>query len=173
MKSFGELLTLMCREAEPSSLFEFKTRFMATNHSVRVTPKVIAEHFFSSVEDIDLQETFCVYCLDMKCRIINWKPLFKGTVNVCNVAQRDIFRFAIMENAVSVIVAHNHPTGDLIPSKDDYSLTKRLVLSGEIIGIPVKDHIIVSGKLGGDFETRFLSLYETGDIQKIKEAKDG
>jgi len=71
-----------------------------------------------------------------------------GTVNGVEVHPRDIFRVAIARNAVSIIVAHNHPSGDTEPSLDDRALTRKISEAGKLLGIPLLDHIIVtpSGK---------------------------
>ena len=102
------------------------------------------------------QECFMVLLLDVKNRLIGSRELFVGTVNSTNVHPRDIFREAVRMNAVSVIVGHNHPSGDLNPSKADIALTRRLLDAGKIMGIPLLDHIIV----GDFFEETYLSFKE-------------
>lgn len=97
-----------------------------------------------------------VLLLDVKNRLIGSRELFVGTVNSTNVHPRDIFREAVRMNAVSVIVGHNHPSGDLNPSKADIALTRRLLDAGKIMGIPLLDHIIV----GDFFEETYLSFKE-------------
>ena len=102
------------------------------------------------------QECFMVLLLDVKNRLIGSRELFVGTVNSTNVHPRDIFRESVRMNAVSVIVGHNHPSGDLNPSKADIALTRRLLDAGKIMGIPLLDHIIV----GDFFEETYLSFKE-------------
>lgn len=79
-----------------------------------------------------------------------------GTLNSCLVHPREVYRVAIAKNAASLILAHNHPSGDCEPSDDDVALTKRLSEAGGILGIEVLDHIIV-----GDGEG-FISFKECG-----------
>lgn len=68
-----------------------------------------------------------------------------GTATGADVHPRETFRLAVMRGAVSIIVAHNHPSGDTTPSKDDKAITHRLREAGEIIGISLNDHLIIGG----------------------------
>jgi len=88
-----------------------------------------------------------------------WKKqsTFIGTLNANLVHPREIFKEALEHNAASVILVHNHPSGDPTPSEDDLVITKRLVEAGKILGIEVVDHIIVT-------KTRFFSFKEKGLI---------
>jgi DNA repair protein RadC len=72
--------------------------------------------------------------------------LFRGTVDSCFVHPRDVFRFAIAENASSLLVAHNHPSGELIPSMEDLRFTRQLVAASALMEIPVVDHVILSSR---------------------------
>jgi DNA repair protein RadC len=90
------------------------------------------------------QETFVVLCVDVRNRLI--APPFVaaiGTVHAVEVAPRDVFREAVRQNAVGLVVAHNHPTGDPTPSAEDLLLTERLKVVGEVLGIPVVDHVVI------------------------------
>lgn len=91
------------------------------------------------------QEHFVVLLLDTKNRILNYdkKPVTKGLLNSSLVHPREVFRFAIKEGANSVILVHNHPSGDCSPSDQDRRLTKDLQKAGELVGIKVVDHVIV------------------------------
>jgi DNA repair protein RadC len=72
-----------------------------------------------------------------------------GTVNYCNPPLREIFRLALIKNAVSVIISHNHPSGELSPSREDRLFTDEAVRAGKILSLPVLDHIIIGDK--GEF----------------------
>lgn len=90
-----------------------------------------------------LQEKFlCIY-LDSKNTIITSKILFIGTVNESNIYPRDIFREAVKNNASSIILVHNHPSGNINPSYSDMSLTNNIIKIGKTIGIKILDHIII------------------------------
>lgn len=97
------------------------------------------------------QEAFQVLYLDVKNRLLGTCELFRGTVNGTNVHPRDVFREAVKYNAVSVIVGHNHPSGDIRPSSADEALTRRLAEAGKIMGIPLLDHVIVSDWSSEDY----------------------
>lgn len=89
------------------------------------------------------QENFVVLLLDAKNNVIRYSKIHLGTVNSSIVHPREVFKEAITHSAVSCIVAHNHPSGDTTPSKEDLLVTKRLIEVGELIGIRVVDHIII------------------------------
>jgi DNA repair protein RadC len=92
------------------------------------------------------KEHFVVLCLDTRNRLINRKLVSVGSLDTSIVHPREVFKEAVSSCAASVIFAHNHPSGDPEPSKEDIELTKRLAKAGEIIGIDVLDHIIVCDK---------------------------
>lgn len=81
-----------------------------------------------------------------------------GTLNSSLVHPREVFKLALMVNAASVIVAHNHPSGNAEPSQEDIAVTRQLVEAGKIIGVPIHDHIITTGG------TTYASLVERGLI---------
>ena len=82
--------------------------------------------------------------LNARSEMIFKKPMFIGTLNANLVHPREIFAEALRQNAASVILAHNHPSGDAEPSEDDLEITKRLIEAGKIMGIDVLDHIIIT-----------------------------
>jgi DNA repair protein RadC len=90
------------------------------------------------------QENFFVLPLDARCRPLCTTPLrvTRGTVDQAPVHAREVFKAAIRWGAQSIIIAHNHPSGDSAPSADDIRLTERIVEASRIIGIPVRDHIV-------------------------------
>lgn len=90
------------------------------------------------------QEHVLVFALDSANHLLTLTDVLKGQVNSVNIDMRSIFRQAIKDNAVSIIVAHNHPSGNGEPSSEDIAITRVMVSSGKILGIPVLDHIIVS-----------------------------
>jgi DNA repair protein RadC len=92
------------------------------------------------------QEHFLVFCLDARGGFIRQEVVSKGTLNASLVHPREVFYPAIINNAASIIVAHNHPSGDSTPSDDDVFITNRLATAGNILGIELLDHIIVADK---------------------------
>lgn len=90
------------------------------------------------------QEHFVALTLDGAGNIINSRVITVGLLNHTLVHPREVFRGAILDNAASIIVAHNHPSGSLEPSSQDIAITTQLKDAGTLMGIPVIDHIIVS-----------------------------
>lgn len=80
-------------------------------------------------------------------RVMKGAPIVvtRGILNSALVHPREVFRAALHANAMSVVAAHNHPSGDPTPSPDDSAITQQLVASGEMIGIALLDHVIVGG----------------------------
>jgi len=107
----------------------------------------------SSVKDVLAQavymrdktrEHLMVLYLNARNELLYKKPMFVGTLNANLVHPREIFQEALKQNAGSVILVHNHPSGDNEPSEDDLEITKRIAEAGKIMGIDVLDHIIIT-----------------------------
>jgi DNA repair protein RadC len=90
------------------------------------------------------QEQFRVLALDVRLKLIKAKTISVGSLTECLVHPREVFRFLIDANAASAVVVHNHPSGDPAPSVQDQELTRRLQEVGELVGIKIIDHLIVS-----------------------------
>lgn len=90
------------------------------------------------------QELFVVAYLNIKKDLINYKILFKGTINKSTVSPREIFKYAYIENASSFICIHNHPSGYINPSFNDSELTFKIKELSNILGINFCDHLIIS-----------------------------
>jgi len=103
------------------------------------------------------QEHFIVINLDGEHKIISTNIVSIGLANSTLVHPREVFRKAIVENSIAIIICHNHPSGSLEPSGDDIEITNKIKNAGKIIGIEVLDHIIIS-KRG------FYSFLEEGKI---------
>jgi DNA repair protein RadC len=91
-----------------------------------------------------VQETFGGIFLDARHRIISEREIFVGTLKSATVSPRDVFRYALSDHAASVILFHNHPSGDPSPSPQDLSFTTKLVGIGQALGVEVLDHLIVT-----------------------------
>jgi len=105
-------------------------------------PNSVAEYFYNHYQHSTTEE-FVILILDSKNKLIAIDSISKGTINSTIVHPREVFKNAIKKSANSIILVHNHPSGDPTPSDEDISITKRLKTCGEIIGINVLDHIIV------------------------------
>ena len=119
--------------------------------------QMIFEYYQTKLSEKKQEHFYCIY-LDSQKKMIRDKLLFIGTLNQSLVHPREIFKEAYLLSASSIICVHNHPSGQLLPSKADYLLTKRLIEIGTLLGIPLNDHIII-GKEG------YYSFYENHDME--------
>jgi DNA repair protein RadC len=94
------------------------------------------------MEGLD-REKCVVMCLDRKNGLIGLNVVSVGSLTTSIVHPREVFKPAILSNASSVILSHNHPSGDPLPSQEDRALTARLVQAGKVLGVEALDHIIV------------------------------
>lgn len=101
------------------------------------------------------KENFVVLYLNARNQVIHKETISIGTLNASLVHPREVFQPAVAKSAASLVLAHNHPSGDTSPSEDDIEITRRMVKAGEIMGIDVLDHVIVS-------ERDYRSLKEEG-----------
>ncbi len=92
------------------------------------------------------QEHLVVICLNTKNNVISINDVFRGTINQIVIHPREVFYPAVQCLANSVILVHNHPTGDVTPSLADIETTRKLVNIGEMLGIPLIEHVIVGGE---------------------------
>ena len=112
--------------------------------------------YLSDIKNRD-REVFKVLHLNARNQVVFEEIIAVGSVSTCIVHPREVFRNAVSAGASSLVLAHNHPSGDVSPSQDDINLTRRLVQAGEIMGIDILDHVIVG-------KDDFLSLRERGLI---------
>lgn len=107
--------------------------------------ETVADYYMEKLRYLQ-QEHFVLCMLDAKNRLIKDKVISIGTVTSTVISPRDIFKEALKHNAVRIIVLHNHPSGDPAPSPEDIEVTNRLVKIGELLSLPVLDHIIIGDK---------------------------
>ncbi len=106
------------------------------------TPGSVAEYYMQDLRTLD-KEHLVLVLLDGKCRLLRDTVLSVGTVNASLVNPREVFIEALRYGAVSVILLHNHPSGDPTPSRNDILVTRRVLEAGELLGIHLIDHIII------------------------------
>ena len=119
-------------------------------------PTDVVELLGQNMCDLD-REVVCVINLRTDGIPLNCNFVSMGAVDECMAHPREIYKSAILSNATSIILLHNHPSGKLSPSKWDTMITDRMLKIGELIGIPLRDHIIV----GGD-NLEYFSFKEKG-----------
>lgn len=141
------------------SLIELSMRIGRKTESIEKvklnSPDKVFEFYKGKIDKY--QEQFYVIYLDAKKRVITDKLLFQGTVNHSLVHPRDIFKYAYNFNSAFIICMHNHPSGDVNPSKDDIITTNRIIEVGNIMGVKLLDHIIISSD-------NYYSFLENGKI---------
>lgn len=93
--------------------------------------------------DKQSEEVMQIIALDTKNNVIGLMEVSRGSINSSIVHPREIFKRALMLNASSIIISHNHPSGDATPSREDIEVTKRIKQCGDLLGIDVLDHIII------------------------------
>lgn len=126
-------------------------------NSVKITEASIVFNYYRNVFINKKQEYFYSIYLDSNKVVISEKLLFIGTLDHSLVHPREVFKEAISVSASSIICIHNHPSGNVMPSRNDIEITKRLIEIGDMLGIRVIDHVII----GSD---KYYSFLENGDI---------
>jgi len=107
------------------------------------TPDTVATYMADAFDDFPTQEGFFVLCLDRKNRPLGRTRITLGTLTSTLVHPREVFRIAILTSAASVIVVHNHPSGDPSPSAADIQVARQLREASRIIDIDLVDHVII------------------------------
>jgi len=140
-----------------AAAFELTRRLRSRDNDGKValgSPDQVFAHFGPLMEDLK-KEVFRVILLDAQNGLLRDVVVSEGTLSASLVHPREVFKPAILEPAASVILVHNHPSGDPTPSKEDLRLTRQLVECGRLLDLRVHDHVIIG--LG-----RFVSLAQRG-----------
>ena len=160
--NFAELCDLRgLSEAKACQLLaalELGRRSLSLSPEERVTinsPQDVANLLMGEMAALD-QEHLRVVMLNTKNEVLGTQEIYVGNVNSSVVRPAEVIRPAVRENAPSIIIVHNHPSGDPTPSREDVSITQELVAAGKLLGVEVLDHVVIgSGK-------RYVSLNEKG-----------
>ena len=139
---------------ENAGRYDVNKKIQSPEDAYEVAQKVIKASEYA-------EENLWLITLDTKNNITGIFTVSTGSLNSSLVHPREVFKRAMLQNAASIIICHNHPSGDPTPSKDDIGITKRLYEAGEIIGIKLLDHIIAG-------DNSYTSLKEKGFIWIIK-----
>lgn len=107
------------------------------------SPELVFEYVRHEIASKD-KECFCAIYFTAKNHVLSFEIISQGTLTQSLVHPREVFKNAIKKSAHSIIFVHNHPSGDTTPSQEDLMITKRLVKSGDILGIKVLDHLIIA-----------------------------
>ncbi len=142
-----------------SAAFEISRRIQASGfveNPMFRSPQDVANYFIPLLRGVK-QERFYIALLNSSNRITRIHLVTEGTLNASLVHPREVFRLAITESAASIILIHNHPSGNPTPSNEDITMTKKLVQASKYIDIPILDHLIIAGD-------QFTSLAQLGHI---------
>ena len=145
------------KAVEIQAAFELGQRLAAEDsqeNPVIKSARDVARLMAPEMQSLD-REHFKILLLNTKNHVIQTHTVSVGSLNASVVHPRECFRPAIAAQAASIILVHNHPSGDVEPSAEDKSLTRRLTAAGDIVGIKVLDHVIIAGN-------KHLSIMEEG-----------
>lgn len=147
------LLNLMRRFlAEAARIYEVKTGTPLPDALQITSPRDAYEFFRVEMEGLE-QEQLRTLHLNTRRRVLSSHLIYQGTINETHIRISEVFRPAILENAASIIICHNHPSGDPTPSPEDAAITREMVKIGRILDIEVDDHIVIG-------KGKFVSLKE-------------
>jgi len=147
------------RKSSVSYIREIQTTYRALDtERIRMSSPVSVVDFLQEMIGSSNRETFVVLCVNNKNDLVSYYPASVGTATEAMVHPREVFYTAVDSGAAGIIVAHNHPSGSLEPSRQDIQTTERLKEAGKIMGIPLLDHIIVA------FNTGYYSMKEHGHV---------
>lgn len=141
------------------SVFELSRRLEAYSDDPKRKinePDDIYRYIYPKIRE-EKQEKFIIVCLDTKNQVISDVTVFVGGLDISIVQPREIFKSALLESAASIVLIHNHPSGDPTPSREDIIMTNRIIDSGKLLGIRVWDHLIIG-------DGCYVSLKEEGYI---------
>lgn len=130
----------------------------AENIPLKIKSAVVVFEYFKYIFLNQKQENFIVIFLDNQKMMINYKTIFIGSLNYLSVHPREIFKSALLESCAGIILVHNHPSGDENPSVADKKTTEQMIKIGNLLQIPVIDHIIIA-------QNKYYSFYDNGLIK--------
>lgn len=123
---------------------------------VATRPSEVVPALMTILQD-EPAEVFAILCLTTKYRVIAYHEVGRGTIDSVLVHPREVFKAALLAHAAAIIAVHQHPSGDPTPSPDDFTITRQLAAAGELLGIPLLDHLIIG-------DGRFCSFKELGQL---------
>lgn len=130
-----------------------------------------ADYYIRGLEDISIyfknkfnnvadREYLAVAFLDTKHKIMESKIIYEGTIDECIISPREILKEALLLDSKSIVMAHNHPSGDPLPSYNDIEVTKRMILASEPLGVDMLDHVIIGKKDAYSMRLNNIKLFK-------------
>jgi len=133
---------------ETSGRYDIQKKVQNPKDIFNIAQKVIRANEYA-------EENLWLVTLDVKNNITGIFTVSTGTLNSSIVHPREVFKRAVLQNSASIIICHNHPSGDPAPSQEDINITKRIYEAGKILGIELLDHVIIG-------DNKYTSLKEKG-----------
>lgn len=147
--SYDEMLQLKgigkVKAIQLKCIAELSNRITTTRYAQQISlrdARSIATYFMEKLRH-ENQELLVLCMFDSQCRLLAEEVISKGSVNSSIVPAREIFLIALQKQAVHIVLLHNHPSGVSLPSREDDEATRRIAECGQMIGIPLSDHIII------------------------------
>ena len=149
----------LAKATQVQAAFELGKRLATSTEGPRAVVSGASEAAALVMEDLRYREQECLAAifLDVRNQVIQVRVLTMGTLTGSPAHPREVFKEALAQGCASLIVCHNHPSGDPTPSREDIAFTARLVKAAEVMGVPVLDHIVIGAG-------RFVSLKESGQM---------
>lgn len=145
------------KTAQLKAALELGRRLLLASPEDRLTihsPSDVAQLLMAEMAHLE-QENFRVLYLDTRNRLLGSDTVYVGSLNASHIRVAEVFRDAVRRNCAGLIVAHNHPSGDPSPSREDVEVTRQLIAAGDLLSIELLDHLIIG-------QQRFVSLRERG-----------
>lgn len=153
VKEIKAMTLLAAIELGKRSTYQTIEKKIALNNAQK-----IYAYFKNKIAYLEQEHLIAIF-LDAKNNLLCYKTIFIGTANMSITHPREIFKEAMKNAAVSLIIIHNHPSGDITPSKADKLFTSQIYTTGKIVGIPLLDHIIIG-------KNNYYSFYDNGEIHE-------
>lgn len=147
------------KAAQILAVFEIARRVSTENEPYRLkfqNSKDVSDYLMPKMKNLKKEYLIGLY-LDTRNKLIKEETISIGTLNSSLIHPREIFRSAVKEASASIIIVHNHPSGDPAPSTDDIAITKKIIKAAEIMGIELLDHVIIGNE-------KHVSMKEDGMI---------
>ncbi len=147
-------------------IYNIELKFTCVQESSEVDalirPETVVAYMAGAFDQYPEQESFWVIPLNNKGFPKGRHMISLGIINGTVAHPREVFRTAILASAASIIVVHNHPSGDPAPSSADISMTRKLREAGEMVGIPLRDHVVIGDQFQDPLRKGFFSFSEAG-----------
>ena len=145
IRGIGKVKAIQIRCIAELSRRIAQAKIGAEDDLVYDSPETVGNYFMEEMRH-ENQEIVIVLCLSSKGRLLGRRIISRGSINAAILDPREIYKEALSRRAASIILLHNHPSGDPSPSEEDIEITNRISQAGEMIGVPLLDHLIIGDR---------------------------